>query len=230
MKTLAKNQKCRVEGCDRLVGEHGSHGMCTKHARLEWGKRTKYSPPVVTKECNVEGCYKKAISNSSSYCASHFYQQKKYGKIIDAVVSTPAGRIKRREYWIWVAMRQRCNNPHDKAYKNYGGRGIKVCDRWDTKGGFDRFFEDMGPCNGLTLDRIDPNGDYSPKNCRWATRHQQNINKRTNRPHPCIFRNSKGFGVKVRVQGKTIRKTGFSSIKDAQKALALIRQENDLWK
>ena len=80
---------------------------------------------------------------------------------------------------IWVSMRQRCENPNDPAYGNYGGRGIKVCKRWSK---FEDFLADVSPRpEGTSLDRIDVNGHYEPGNCRWATKKQQSRNRRDNR-------------------------------------------------
>lgn len=76
----------------------------------------------------------------------------------------------------WSAARNRCNNPNNKDYIHYGGRGIKMCERWDI---FENFLADMGEKpKGLTLDRINNNGNYEPGNCRWATYSQQNKNQR----------------------------------------------------
>lgn len=85
------------------------------------------------------------------------------------------------EYGIWESMKKRCNNPTNKAYKYYGGRGIRVCDRWSTS--FEDFYSDMGPrpSNDHTLERIDSDGDYCPTNCRWATWEEQRRNIRSNR-------------------------------------------------
>lgn len=81
-----------------------------------------------------------------------------------------------QEYVCWKAMIQRCSNPKRKGYKNYGGRGIRVCPEWSS---FDQFFLDMGPKPpGLTLDRTDVNGNYEKSNCRWATLSEQGLNKR----------------------------------------------------
>lgn len=83
-------------------------------------------------------------------------------------------------YRIWANMKQRCLNKNNADYINYGGRGISICEKWNT---FDGFKEDMqqGFKNGLSLDRIDVNGNYCKKNCRWVTRRVQNNNTRRNR-------------------------------------------------
>lgn len=83
-------------------------------------------------------------------------------------------------YLTWAGMKQRCYNPKSLAYDRYGGRGIKVCDRWLNS--FPNFLQDMGekPSKHHSLERDDNDGDYSPKNCRWATLDIQSKNKRSN--------------------------------------------------
>lgn len=84
----------------------------------------------------------------------------------------------KREYNVWSMMLVRCNDPGHVAYKDYGGRGIKVCERWEAD--FLNFLEDMGPRpRGMTLDRKDNDLGYFKDNCRWATKDQQSWNKRT---------------------------------------------------
>jgi len=84
------------------------------------------------------------------------------------------------EYRAWCAMRERCCNPKKDVYKHYGARGIKVCDRWLNS--FESFLSDMGlkPTPKHSIDRKNNNGNYTPKNCRWATNEEQQRNRRNN--------------------------------------------------
>ena len=91
-----------------------------------------------------------------------------------------AEKRKGPEYAAWGNIKTRCYNPKMAYYHGYGGRGIKVCDRWLES--FDNFLEDMGPRPGpeYSIDRIDSNGDYSPENCKWSTSAEQARNKKNN--------------------------------------------------
>lgn len=80
----------------------------------------------------------------------------------------------------WNAMRDRCGNPNCVKFKNYGARGISVCERWSK---FSTFLADMGPRPmGTSIDRINNDGNYEPNNCRWATSKEQAANQRRSRP------------------------------------------------
>ncbi len=97
------------------------------------------------------------------------------------------GQTRLPEYRIWINMRQRCLSPKHPGYERYGGRGIRICARWDV---FENFYLDMGrrPA-GLSIDRINNNGNYEPGNCRWATQKQQamNTSRTSGRPNKVLL-------------------------------------------
>jgi hypothetical protein len=95
------------------------------------------------------------------------------------------GRSGSKLYAVWRSMIQRCENPRDRAYRNYGGRGIGVCDKWRVS--FEAFVADVGECPGpgYSLDRRENDGHYEPGNVRWVTRVTQQRNRRSNRLITC---------------------------------------------
>lgn len=139
------------------------------------------------------------------------------------------GKSKSKEYSSYSAMKNRCYNVNGTKYESYGGRGIKVCDRWLES--FDNFFEDMGERpEGTTLDRIDVNGDYTPDNCRWADNSIQayNIRKRVDnksgRTGVHQREDTNKWRAIIEVKGETINLGTYSSYEEACKA----REEGEL--
>ena len=124
--------------------------------------------------------------------------------VVTAMRTTTHGRSgKTKEYKSWAHMKGRCLNPKDAAFKDYGGRGIKICERWLT---FENFFADMGPCPvGYSIERIDVNGDYEPSNCKWLDRRHQARNTRATR-----------FDVETIVEIRRRLKQGFAASALAQ--------------
>ena len=126
--------------------------------------------------CSIKDCNK--FVHGYNYCSMHYTRYKKYGNPLLGRIENN-GRRKLPEYRIWAHIKERCLKPKTKEYKNYGGRGIKVCDRWLNN--FDNFLEDMGsrPTSKHQIDRIDNDGNYEPDNCHWVVQLHNARNKRT---------------------------------------------------
>lgn len=165
--------------------------------------------------CSVEGC--NAPVDRRGYCKKHYSRWYRTGDPTKILKFNRGLGFKCKgtpEHNSWSAMKQRCFDPKFKYYYNYGGRGIKVCDRWLGPYGFQHFLEDMGekpePKKDYSLDRINADGNYCPENCRWATRYEQSANRKWGKQDSDVAGvwkyNKNLWRASIGVNGKTIAK------------------------
>lgn len=225
------SKTCEVIGCSRT--DIYGHGYCRMHYKRFWryGDPTYYPSRGNSKwkgeKCFIDGC--KNEVRCMGLCNRH-YSLKRRGRLYNPTKRHSVERYSKTHplYSVWKNMNNRCRNPKLKCYKNYGGRGIKVCDRWQGVNGFKNFIKDMGmkPSeerypSGLpiyTLDRIDPDGNYCPENCRWANDWVQANNKqdRNMQLRGVHFVKTRGtWRANITIRGETITKN-FKTVAEAQ--------------
>lgn len=177
-----KPSNCTFDGCD-----NNRHTRLYCNSHYNQLRRTGRVWPVQHRKtgCVIQDCQGKHCAYG--YCEKHYDRLKRNGDpektVKNWTVSQRNNHGLRQHplYRIWDAMKQRCTNPNTSHFELYGGRGIKVCDRWLEN--FQNFLDDMGerPSPKHSLDRIDTNGNYEPSNCRWATSTEQILNRRMNK-------------------------------------------------
>ncbi len=161
----------------------------TKKIMANINTRRKYSKCIV-ENCDSRGKMGKTGTETFilGYCLKHYSRFKRYGDTSKTHHIIGEHRMKHPLYATYTSMKQRCYNKKVPNFPDYGGRGIKMCDRWLGINGFTNFLADMGDAptwsntknsrSDWSVDRIDNNKGYSKENCKWSTRHQQAANQR----------------------------------------------------
>lgn len=164
-------------------------------------------------------CDNEAVVKSRQLCKKHYIRVLNYGDPNVIKREQSNGNSQDPAYRCWQNMKARCYYEGYYNYSRYGGRGIKVCDRWlEVPNGFKNFKEDMGerPSQYHSIERIDTNGDYTPENCRWATSWEQSNNKTNNTAHPGVYLQTNGkWLAQFTIRGKKFSEL-FDTLEEAQ--------------
>lgn len=218
-----RQEKCSIDGCNNKGKLHRNghrffpRGFCSTHYK-KWVKDNREiveQGKIKPSFCSVDGCerpkpYKRGL------CELHYSRLMNNGDI-NTVQKRREGQTEHPLYNTYGGIKKRCLQESDKDYPRYGGRGIKICDRWLGVDGFFNFIEDMGERpEGYTIDRIDVNGDYSPENCRWADINTQSLNK-TNVKHRGVnfCKNINKYRARISVNGINYSLGSFENVEEA---------------
>lgn len=182
--------------------------------------------------CSIDDCSRWAYGYS--YCKRHYYRYKKYGNPLTGRFTESHGMHNTSEYKTWSYMKRRCNNPKDPRYHDYGGRGIKVCDRWQNS--FRNFYEDMGdkPTPDHSIDRINNDGNYEPGNCRWATSREQASNKRVRKdsstgiPGIIYDNTTNSYAVRISINGTAVWGGRYKTLHGAKAMLDSLKTRKEI--
>jgi hypothetical protein len=159
--------------------------------------------------CCIKGCDREVQGHD--FCRSHYQAWRQNGHPLHFLkrrVASTSAKSATKEYKTWHGAKQRCTKPASRQWPHYGGRGIKMCERWIES--FDNFLKDMGkvPTRSHSLERIDVNGNYEPSNCKWATATEQSRNTRAVRLTPAIVAEAKRRHLNGEIPAEMAREYG----------------------
>lgn len=168
---------CLLKDCDRDVH---AKGLCRIHywRMHRRGSTDRLYQQRTGKSCLVVGCERSI--HGRGLCVRHYTRMRRHGSTDRLYPSYEQhGMSDSPQYMVWITMKKRCYNRNYDEFHNYGGRGIKVCDRW--RNSFSAFYQDMGsrPTKNHQIDRINNDGDYEPDNCHWVLPRTNASNRRT---------------------------------------------------